>query len=353
MDGRGRIESLDILRGLLALAVAFYHFTVWYPVFEPGKFMAYTSAKAGNYAVECFFIISGFCFFHLYGPGSFRGRGFRNFHIKRFLRIAPLYYLAVALNLALGNTVGPPATPRMLLENATLTFGLFHPNHSLVLGGWSIGIEYVFYLLLPFLAWAAGRFRPFLPVAAVGMVLLSMPYTLTAVPAASMAGDMKFHTYVQLANHGFLFFLGGLVAQARARIPWRLTGLSFLLLGGALAAVFARHLRNFQDHFVVMAGPARYVFAALCLGMVAVFAFREFPDSKLQRAGRFLGEISYSVYLLHPFAQEALLRGAPRGLAPELSFTLGLALTLGLATLTHRWVERPAMAWGRRLTARS
>ena len=109
------------------------------------------------------------------------------------------------------------------------------------------------------------------------MVLLSLPYTLWLVPEAAMAGDMKFHTYVQLANHGFLFFLGGLVAQARARIPWRFTRLSFCILGAGLGLVFSRYIRNFYDHFVVMEGPPRYAFAALCLGMVALFAFRDFP----------------------------------------------------------------------------
>jgi len=347
-----RVESLDILRGLMALAVAFYHFTIWYPVFQPGRFMAYTAAKVGHYGVEGFFIISGFCFFHIYGPGSFRGRGLMDFHIKRFLRIAPLYYLAVALNVLLGNTVGPAPTARMLAENATLTFGLFHPNHSLVLGGWSIGIEYVFYLVFPLLAWAACRYRPFLALAALAAILLSLPYTLWLVPEAAMAGDMKFHTYVQLANHGFLFFLGGLVAQARARIPWRFTRPSFLVLAAGLALVFSRYIRNFYDHFVVMEGPPRYAFAALCLGMVALFAFRDFPESRLKRAGIFLGEVSYSVYLIHPFAQEILLRLAPGGLPPALGFGLGLALTLALATLTHRWIERPAMDLGRRWTAK-
>jgi peptidoglycan/LPS O-acetylase OafA/YrhL len=336
----------------MALAVAFYHFTIWYPVFMPGRFMAYTAAKAGHYGVEGFFIISGFCFFHIYGPGSFGGRGLRDFHIKRFLRIAPLYYLAVTLNVVLGLAVGPGVTARMLLENATLTFGLFHPNHSLVLGGWSIGIEYVFYLVFPLLAWAAGRFRPFLLLATVVMVLLSLPYTLWLVPMASMAGDQKFHTYVQLANHGFLFFLGGLVAQARARIHWRFTRLSFLVLAAGLAVVFSRYIRNFYDHFVVMEGPPRYAFAALCLGMVVLFAFRDFPPSPLKRAGIFLGDISYSVYLIHPFAQAALLFLAPGGLAPALGFGLGLGLTLVLATVTHRVIERPAMELGKRLTAR-
>ena len=351
-DGPSRVESLDILRGLMALAVAFYHLTVWYPVFQPGRFMAYTAAKAGNYGVEGFFVISGFCFFHIYGSESFRGRGLANFHIKRFLRIAPLYYLAVGLNLALGLVVGPQPTSRMLAENATLTFGLFHPNHSMVVGGWSIGIEYVFYLVFPLLAWAADRYRPFLALATLAMFLLSVPYTLYLVPGASWVGDMKFHTYVQLGNHGFLFFLGGLAAQARARISWRFTRLSFLVLGGVLALVFCRYLRNFYDHFAVLEGPPRYVFAFLCAAMVVLFAFRDFPMSPMKRAGLFLGEISYSVYLIHPFAQEALPRLAPGGLPPAVAFALGLAMTLGLATLTHRWIEKPAMDLGKRLTAK-
>jgi len=346
------VQSLDILRGLMALAVAFYHFTIWYPVFQPGRFMAYTAAKVGNYGVEGFFIISGFCFFHIYGADSFRGKGLRDFHLKRFLRIAPLYYLAVLLNLVLGLEVGPPATPRMLLENATLTFGLFHPNHSMVLGGWSIGIEYVFYLAFPLLAWVAGKFRPFLALAALATILLSLPYTLYLVPEAPWTHDLKFHTYVQVANHGFLFFLGGLAAQVRARVKWRVSGVSFWLLAAGLGLVFSRYLRNFYDHFLVLEGPPRYVFAALCLGLVALFAFRDFPASPLKRAGIFLGEISYSVYLIHPFAQEALLRLFPGGVAPALGFALGLVLTLGLATVTHRWIERPAMDLGKRLTAK-
>jgi len=345
----GRIESLDVCRGLMAFAVAFYHFTIFYPVFTPGRFVAYTAAKVGNYGVEGFFIISGFCFFHLYGPDSFRGSGLAKFHLKRFLRIAPLFYVASCASVLLGLPAGPGPTPRILAENATLTFGLFHPNHALVLGGWSIGLEYVFYLAFPALAWAAARYRPFLALAAGTALLWSVPYTLWLVPGAPQ-GD-KFHTYVQMANHGFLFLFGGMLAQVRARLPWRLTRTGFLLGAAALGLAFSRYLRNFYDHFVVMEGPPRYTFALLCLGMVALFAFRDFPPSALKRAGIFLGEISYSVYLVHPFAHEAVARLGPAGLAPALGFTTALALTLGLASLTHRWIEAPAMRLARRLTA--
>ncbi len=181
-------------------------------------------------------------------------------------------------------------------------------------------------------------------------LLLSLPCTLSWVPAA--LPEDKFHTYVLPVNHAFLFFLGGLVARARAGVPWRLTRAGFLAGAAALALVFSRYLASFYDHFVVMEGPPRYAFAALCLGMVALFAFRDFPRSPLKRAGLFLGEISYSVYLMHPMAREALRRLLPETAPQALGFGLGLALTVLLAAWTHRWVERPAMNWGRKLTAR-
>jgi len=53
----------------------------------------------------------------------------------------------------------------------------------------------------------------------------------------------------------------------------------------------------------------------------------------MKRVGLFLGEISYSVYLIHPVAHEALLRVVLGGLPSVAAFALGLTLTL---TLTHR-----------------
>ena len=184
------MDSLDIFRGLMAFSVAVYHFANWYPVFPPGQFAAYTIKKVGAYGVEGFVIISGFCFFYLYGAETCTALGLRNFHLKRFFRIAPLYYLAVAANVVLGLNAGPRHTLRMILENYTFTFGLIHPNHSLVTGGWSIGMEYVFYFAFPLLALAAARWKPFLAVATVVMLAVSLPHTLVWVPGAAWAGDM-------------------------------------------------------------------------------------------------------------------------------------------------------------------
>jgi len=343
----GRLHGLDILRGLMALAVAVYHLSIWSQLFEAGTRTNNAIAIFGNYGVEGFFVVSGFCFFHLYGESRWGGRELRRFHLKRFFRIAPLYYLAVALNLILRQPVGPDVSARMLAENATLSFGLFHPNHALVLGGWSIGIEYVFYLAFPLLAWATRR-RLFLYLGAALFMAFAVPWSFGKVQAATHLGEMKFHAYVQIPNHAFLFLLGGVLADLRQRTPWRLKLGWFL---GAVGLVLLLALPRgpvFYDHFEVMAGMARAKYVGICVLAVAVFAFYEVPDHLLRKPFVFLGDASYSVYLLHPFAWLAVTRALPV-LGGAWSFVLSLGLTLGFAAVVYRWVEKPAMALGRRL----
>ena len=347
-----RIESLDILRGLMALSVAVYHLSIFTNLAAIGTRTNNLIAIFGNYGVEGFFIVSGFCFFYLYGETQWTLGELRRFHIKRFFRIAPLYYLAVALNLILRQPVGPKATPRMLAENATLTFGLFHPNHALVLGGWSIGIEYVFYLAFPLLAFLTRR-KAVLVILTLAFVGLAWPWSFGGVQAASFAGDQKFHTYVQIPNHAFLFLLGGLVAwvrsltQLRLTWPWFLTGLL------AIAVLALPRGPISYDHFDYMAGTARVKYVGLCWAVVALFAFYPVPDRPWRKPLTFLGDASFSVYLLHPFALLMIHTWLPVSTPPLVAFVLGLAITLLLAGIVYRWVEKPAMGLGKRLAAKA
>jgi peptidoglycan/LPS O-acetylase OafA/YrhL len=351
--GSSRIDSLDILRGFLALAVAVYHISIWSRIFEAGTRTNNAVAIFGNYGVEGFFIVSGFCFFHLYGKGEWGNRELRRFHIKRFFRIAPLYYLAVAGSLLLRppfglHPVGPGFSPRMLLENLSLTFGLFHPNHSLVLGGWSIGIEYVFYMAFPLLAWATRR-RWVLYLGAALLLTAAWPWLFHRVQAAPNLGDMKFHAYVQIPNHAFLFLLGGVVADLRRRIPWRLGLPLFLASVGLLFLLALPRGPVFYDHFDVLAGMTRLRYVGICTLAVAVFALYDVPDHPLRIPFVFLGNASYSVYLLHPFAWFFVQKVLPKGLAAGWSFAAALLVTLALAGLVFRFIEKPAMGLGRRL----
>jgi peptidoglycan/LPS O-acetylase OafA/YrhL len=343
------VPSLDGLRGLLALFVATYHFSGWTHVFGRGTPASSVVAVLGIYGVEGFFIISGFCFFHLYGVSGVDRAGLRGFHLKRYLRIAPLYYVAFALNVLLAQPVGPMTWQRVL-ENVTLTFGLFHPNHARVLGGWSIGIEYVFYLAFPVLAWLLRR-RGALYLATLALMGLAVAHALTAPEAASMW--QRFDRYVELPNHAFLFLWGGVVADVRRHSPARLSSARLALGLAILVLLCAVGQPAFQDHFDVMSGWARARLLAACFVMVLLVALHAPSAGRVQRALGWLGDHSYAVYLLHPFAGLLALWLVPVGRWPLAVFALGMLLTLLFSALSRALVERPAIALGKRLAAPS
>lgn len=328
----------------MALAVVVYHTSLWAELFAPGGNLTTLLAKLGIYGVQGFFVISGFCFFHLYGGTVWDWPALRQFFRKRWLRLAPLFFVVMGLNLVFQLQAGPEPTFRMLAENLTLTFGFFHPNHALVVGGWSIGVEAVFYASLPSLIWFTRAHKGLLYLFAALLLWASMPYSLHWVLEAEPWN--RFHVYVQVANHAFLFLLGGILAQLRSRTTARLRPLPFALLMAALGALtFSLH-RGFYDHFDIMAGPVRYEFSALCVAVVGCFAFLDVREAKSSHPLVVLGDWSYGTYLLHPLAHALLLWVGLNKLG-WLAFGLGLLLTLVLAYGSHRFIEKPAMALAR------
>jgi exopolysaccharide production protein ExoZ len=340
-----RLPCLDALRGAMALAVACYHFAVWTHVFKPGGAAASAVAALGIYSVQGFFIISGLCFFHAYRSSQFDAHTTRAFYIKRFFRIAPLFYLVLAVDLLLGQAIWPQRSAGRLIENVTLSFGLFHPNHSMVLGGWSIGIECLFYAAFPALLWLSRRRLAFVLTCAllIGLAVVS-DANVAASPELA-----RFNAYVQIINHAFLFALGGLIAALRAVLPTRIS-ISAALLAGALGVLaVVRQLPPVYDHFALMHGNARVLGVGACVTLVCICAFATADQQRWFWPFRVLGELSYAVYLLHPLAWLAV-RGA--ALPPSLGFALGVAVTLGLAALVHVVLERPLLALGRQLAQR-
>ena len=339
------VPSLDGLRGVLALFVAVYHFSGWTHVFGRGTPASSVVAVLGIYGVEGFFIISGFCFFHIYGVAGIERRALRGFHLKRYLRIAPLYYVAFALNLVLAQPVGPMTWPRVV-ENLTLSFGLFHPNHSRVLGGWSIGIEYVFYLAFPLLAWLLRR-REVLYLGVLVLMSLAVAHAYAAPPTTSIWE--RFDRYVELPNHAFLFLWGGVVADLRRRVSARLSTRGLIVGLAALGLACAYGQGSFLDHFDIMAGWPRARLLAACFVMSLMVAFHAPGEGAFKRGLGRLGDYSYAIYLLHPFAGLLALSLMSVDHHPVGVFVFGVLTTVVFAALSRVLIEGPAIAWGKRL----
>ena len=343
------LPALDELRGLMAACVALYHMVVW--TRAPASGARTASIALGIYSVQGFFLISGLCFFALYGRTRFDRGQLASFYVRRFMRIAPLFYVAIALSYLAGNPVNPNAGAWRFLENLSLSFGLFHPNHALVLGGWSIGIECLFYAAFPLLALITRR-RLWLYVGCVLSSSFALPYTFWVVERLS--GSAQFNAYVQVGNHAFLFLLGGVIADVRERTRLRLPAAGVWLLALATGFLVLRAQTEIVDHASVMVDWQRVKYVALCTWVVLLCGLCR-PSvapqpSAAARGMRWLGDVSYSVYLMHPFAWLWLSRVMPGSWPVLLQLGLGLVATLALAHCTHRLIERPAIALGKRWT---
>ncbi|MFT3928210.1 MAG: acyltransferase [Myxococcales bacterium] len=340
-----RYWLMDGARGLAALSILVYHLCHWVDL-HPALVLDVVLRKLGVYAVEFFYVISGISMGIAYPRLALRFEDFRVFLIRRWFRIAPLY-LACSLAVIASAFVLPELratawAPWPALANASLLFGLINPALSTINGGWSIGVEFVFYLAFPVLLYAVRRFG-------TAAVLLSM------LPAAVHAFSLdpghplasQWSNYVAVSNHVCFFAAGiwisgsGSVGPARAALVG--------LVG--CAAFLGLQPLTLTDNIAYVTGGARLVLSlATCFVAYSLFQLEPRRWSPwAERCARFLGESSYSLYLCHFFVFSVVRRVVPAsGVVIALTVVLSLVVSRLLFPL-----ERWCIDLGRRVSQRT
>jgi len=146
----GKLDCIDALRGIAALSIFIYHIYVTtgiYPIqIIPERFIGLTLAS-----IPLFFILSAFTLYSSLDNRAGEKRKFFKFYLRRFFRIAPLFYLLLII-VVLDSLIIQKAVPSWqdILVNFTFTFNLV-PQYSMSLfsDGWTVGVEMLFYLVLP------------------------------------------------------------------------------------------------------------------------------------------------------------------------------------------------------------
>ncbi len=328
---KGRVESIDALRGIFALLVLTYHSSQWLKL--PLDEWALSTLRVwGVYAVEGFFVISGMALYLSASRGKFHSiNGVGAFFVRRYARVLPLYALLLFVY-----TRSVDLTPSRIAELLML-FGFINPELSTLIGGWSIGVEFVFYFLFPMMALLMRD-----SVKATSLIVV-----VAKVPAVSLSSlfDLSppFHVqnglYVSPVNH-FAFFASGYllgvlykdravlsqwVWQDRFALPMAV-GL-FLLMG---------LVGGNEDQIQVMGGYRRILLTMLLIFLVAMVATLALNGWLV----RFLGDISYALYLMHPFVVFGLLPFL--GIENKwLNWAIVYGLTIPLALITHHYFELP------------
>jgi len=357
MDVMKRIESLDYLRGLMALSVALYHFaTTSYqsPLAED------LLGKLGIYAVSVFYVLSGLSLTIVYRERLDSGPLVAAYAVKRLFRIAPLFWLSVTLAVLFGfvtdYALGRPHSVDYwrLFLNYSLLFGFVKPDAYMSTGAWSIGNEMVFYVLLPFLVYFGLKGKTALMALGSFFFALYAMFALVFLdPGKPLAA--QWITFINPFNQAFLFVAGVVIGFCLQ--PGRATVRHHVALSSLAAGFYFFPASG--DQIAIGSGIERIALSLICIGFVAAVYV---ADPRFRNVGgralKLLGEMSYSVYLLHPFVGVSLVliarkTGIPPGV-PALALLLlaGLPLTLLLSYATYCLLERPMMSVGSRVAAR-
>ena len=342
-----RAYLLDILRGVAALSVVFWHWQHFFYIgpnpssFDPTAQPFFSSFSLlyghGGLAVQLFFSISGFVFFWFYAKRVKTGEiGVKRFFQDRFSRLYPLHLVTFAAVALLQATYLESNESYFVYQannayHALLNIFLvpawgFESGWSFNAPIWSVSIEVLMYASF-FLICQTGR--AFLPLAACGAII----------------GWFLYPDSYKLGSGLLCFYLGGISYVLYESCRTRLSINTSLLANITLCLIV----------WLILAASSNandYIAICLCfpLTLSTLFAINQkWPH--LGRQVAFVGDISYSSYLLHfplqiVFALFLDYLGFPRTIFYHpLAIIIFFVVLLPISLASYHFLERPAQTF--------
>jgi peptidoglycan/LPS O-acetylase OafA/YrhL len=347
----GRSHSLDFLRGLAIAGVMAIHVSQSFPSHIRAVDFTFVCGWVG---VNVFYFVSAMTMCLMWTQRASEQNPTRKFYIRRVLRIAPLFWLAIPLYLAVNGT-GPSYNapngigPLQVILTATFLHGFWPDSvNSVVPGDWSIAAEMTFYLVFPLLITAFGSRRHLYLALAIVLHLVNVclfkPWAFALFSAHYGPGNEAFvwnALHISFLNQLPIFLVG--------------CALFFSLRDGFAksdAAIYAGFIAlSFAADRATGSHEFNYLLINLVLGALVAGCIR--LAIRLQTIEA-LGRNSYSMYLAHFAVIHGLRQVWPLadGLASLLlAYAVTAALSYLVARATWHLVERRAQDLAHRLTA--
>jgi peptidoglycan/LPS O-acetylase OafA/YrhL len=343
-------RNLDILRGLAVLAVVCHHLFA-----HTGLSIPFLGHLGGLLGVQLFFLISGYLIVQ-----SAYAYPLSAYVVWRLLRIFPVYWLLVLgwsawygkLHWAQLQAGWPDFVANLLALTHFVPAALF--RYDVLTVSWTLSIELAWYLLVPLIVWLAGRWpgRGFWPVLLLTALSISSAWVglahagkldgwyASAIARAGIAPVNDFARFAFIVNafpaQLVFFVMGCLIWRYQAKLE-RVPG--WLLL--SLAVIFAGWPEQW-NHWLSL-NPS----FASGVGLAALFLLVLRQQRWRLSVLKWLGDVSYPVYLLHvPVLLLVFQQGHFSGWPAAV---LALLIIFVAAMALHRWVELPCIALGRKL----
>jgi peptidoglycan/LPS O-acetylase OafA/YrhL len=353
LAGGSRYDSVDGLRGFLALSVFIHHATVWHQYLHSGnwdfpKSNLYT--QFGMTGVSLFFMITSFLFITKLLDAKGGVINWKIFFVSRLFRILPMYlvslFFIVFIIMYIGNWRLNVSYSKFVMSILDYSFCAIRQtplinnfeNTKVVNAGvvWSLKYEWLFYFSLPLISLLILKVKPKLVYIIAGMLFLVFFYKHNEI--------IKYHLFA---------FLGGAVA--------------------ALLRKFVPRLKNLNDWYVTpliliclfLIGQFSTAFNGFCVALISIIFIFVALGSSLNgllknETLKFLGEICYSTYILHGIILFWVF-GCGIGIKQSRQLTPGqyclvifaiAPIVVIISFFGYRLIEKPFMDKGKRISAK-
>lgn len=341
-----RFQYIDALRGIAILMVILHHSHPYFANISnyhlPNVFE--TIVQNGDKGVTLFFVMSA-CTLSMSLDRKRKTEQYpvRNYFLRRFFRIVPLYYLAIFAFLLISVSIDKSS----VIANFLFIHGLA-PQwiNSTVPGGWSVGIEVLFYLFFPLLFLRLNS-----ATAAINLTLISM------VVAKLVTGVMARYSLISNGVTWGVFVYENLISQ----LPVFLIGICLYRFSTAseekqlnyrsyllLAFLIVIHLLGgniFKVHYIF---AIAFAFGAFGLSLFPIRII-------VNRFTVWTGRLSYSLYLVHLAVVNLLVKYHITSFTNNavtnvlIRFGIVFAISAAISMLTYYFVELPFQRLGVRL----
>lgn len=313
-----RIIELDIFRGIAAFSVVLFHYTTRYNIAFETDTMKWFEFSFGHYGVQLFFIISGFVIFMTLE----RSKNTLDFIKRRFIRLYPTFWICLIITFITTYFAGVSRFERTftdLLANTTMIPNLlgFRAIDGVY---WSLQVELLFYFLMIILL----QFK-------LLKYVFSLMITWLIIGILIHYFHVPYLNVYLITGYSYLF----------------IAGISFYKIwnnGGSLGSLKYHFLillcliysfaKDIEEGFVVL----------LCFGLFYLFVFQKLKiitSFKLFKPFVFLGDISYSLYLIHQFIGMIIIFYLSKYIENYLVLlTIPIIFSVLLAWLITRFLEK-------------
>lgn len=340
MKNKPRLQELDALRGIAAFMVAFYHLATVNN--RQDSIIEY-----GATGVELFFIISGFVIFMTLE----RCKSSKDFIVSRFSRLYPAYWAAVTITFVLyliTINLGFHETPN---KNLFLTYAVnltmlqrYFRISSIDGQYWTLIVELVFYVFM-WLLFVTKQLKN-IKITGTGILVMLLIWRIFFDEINETAFHKSLLFSVPLLKYFPLFFAGILFYDTYKK-GTSLINYSLIISCIALMVFM-------KEPFIKSLSFITEIEFALILFTYCGFFFL-FIKNKLHwlvnRVTLFMGEISYSLYLIHNFTGARVIVPGLHTIAGVpfwISVIVALAVVIGMAYAINILIEKPAMYFIRR-----